>query len=59
MAAGASAVQIGTANFRDPGVSGRLVDELADWCRKRGTTVASLVGRAQRASSAGEAGAEG
>lgn len=59
LAAGASAVQIGTANFRDPGVSGRLVDELADWCRKRGTTVASLVGRAQRGSSAGEAGAEG
>lgn len=59
LAAGASAVQIGTANFRDPGVSGRLVDELADWCRKRGTTVASLVGRAQRASSAGKAGAEG
>jgi dihydroorotate dehydrogenase (NAD+) catalytic subunit len=59
LAAGASAVQIGTANFRDPGISARLVDELETWCRDRGTTVASLVGRAQRASSGGEAGAEG
>ncbi len=34
--AGADAVQIGTANFRDPGLSGRLVSELAEWCRARG-----------------------
>ena len=61
LAAGASAVQIGTANFRDPGISGRLVDELAVHCRERRTTVAELVGRAQRskAPAAGEAGAEG
>jgi dihydroorotate dehydrogenase (NAD+) catalytic subunit len=59
LAAGASAVQIGTANFRDPAVSGRLVEELAEWCRERGATVASLVGRAQRTASGGEAGAEG
>jgi dihydroorotate dehydrogenase (NAD+) catalytic subunit len=61
LAAGASAVQIGTANFRDPGISGRLVDELAAYCRERGTTVAELVGRAQRstAPTGGEAGAEG
>jgi dihydroorotate dehydrogenase (NAD+) catalytic subunit len=59
LAAGASAVQIGTANFRDPGVSARLVDELETWCRDRDTTAAALVGRAQRTSSGGEAGAEG
>ena len=61
LAAGASAVQIGTANFRDPGVCGRLVDELAAYCRDRKTTVGELVGRAQRstAPAGGEAGAEG
>ena len=59
LAAGAGAVQIGTANFRDPGVSGRLVDELEEHCRDRGVTVADLVGRAQRAPAGGEAGAEG
>lgn len=55
LAAGASAVQIGTANFRDPGVSGRLVDELEDYCQTRDITVRSLVGRAQRAWSGAEA----
>jgi dihydroorotate dehydrogenase (NAD+) catalytic subunit len=34
--AGADAVQVGTANFRDPSVSGRLVDELAAWCEAHG-----------------------
>ena len=61
LAAGASAVQIGTANFRDPGICGRLVEELAAHCRERQTTVAELVGRAQRskAPAGEEAGAEG
>jgi len=60
LAAGASAVQIGTANFRDPGICGRLVDELAAHCRERHTAVAELVGRAQRSKEpGGEAGAEG
>ena len=61
LAAGASAVQIGTANFRDPGISGRLVDELAAYCRDRDTVVSDLVGRAQRlkAPTGGAAGAEG
>ena len=48
LAAGASAVQIGTANFRDPGVSGRLVGELAAYCEKRGVAASSLTGRALR-----------
>ena len=34
--AGANAVQVGTANFRDPGVSGRLVTELEAWCEEQG-----------------------
>ncbi len=60
LAAGAAAVQVGTANFKDPGVSGRLARELAEYCERRGVTAASLVGRAQRVSRAGgEAGAEG
>ena len=59
LAAGASAVQIGTANFRDPGVSGRLVKELTAFCAERRVTVSELVGRAQRIGTGGEAGAEG
>jgi len=61
LAAGATAVQVGTANFKDPGVSGRLVDELAAYCERKETTVSQLVGRAHRvaAKAGGEAGAEG
>lgn len=43
--AGANAVQVGTANFRDPSVSGRLVKEVAAWCRAHGVArVSDLVG---------------
>jgi dihydroorotate dehydrogenase (NAD+) catalytic subunit len=59
LAAGATAVQVGTANFKDPAVSGRLARELGEHCERRGVTAASLVGRAQRAGSARESGAEG
>jgi len=59
LAAGASAVQVGTANFKEPGVSGRLVEELEAHCLSRGVTVASLVGRAHRFGDARDAGAEG
>ena len=61
LAAGATAIQVGTANFKDPGVSGRLVGELAGYCEWKKTTVAALVGRAHRAATkvGGEAGAEG
>lgn len=48
LAAGATAIQVGTANFKDPGVSGRLVSELAAYCEAKKTTVAALVGRALR-----------
>ncbi len=30
--AGARAVQVGTANFNDPGVAARVIDDLAAWC---------------------------
>jgi dihydroorotate dehydrogenase (NAD+) catalytic subunit len=60
LAAGATAVQIGTANFRDPSVSGRLVSELSAYCEARRVSVRELVGRAHRAAApASDAGAEG
>jgi dihydroorotate dehydrogenase (NAD+) catalytic subunit len=43
--AGANAVQIGTANFRDPSLAGRLVKELSAWCSDHGVArVSDLVG---------------
>ncbi len=33
---GARAVQVGTANFYDPGIGGRLADEMADWLKHHG-----------------------
>jgi dihydroorotate dehydrogenase (NAD+) catalytic subunit len=60
LAAGATAVQVGTANFKEPGVSGRLVAELEVYCAARGRPVSALIGRAQRAGAPVlEAGAEG
>jgi dihydroorotate dehydrogenase (NAD+) catalytic subunit len=45
LVAGANAVQVGTANFRDPSLAGRLVGELAAWCSAHGVTrVSDLVG---------------
>ena len=62
LAAGAAAVQVGTSNFRDPSVSGRLVDELAAYCAERRVTVNDLVGRAHAPAATRaplDAGAEG
>jgi dihydroorotate dehydrogenase (NAD+) catalytic subunit len=61
LAAGATAIQVGTANFKDPAVSGRLVGELTGYCEWKKTSVSDLVGRAHRPSTkvGGEAGAEG
>ncbi len=36
MVVGASAVQIGTLNFVDPSASGKIVDQLEDYCIKNG-----------------------
>ncbi|HSS45263.1 MAG TPA: dihydroorotate dehydrogenase [Thermoanaerobaculia bacterium] len=60
LAAGAMAVQVGTANFKDPGVSGRLVKELSEYCARKETRLSSLIGRAHRLrTKADDAGAEG
>jgi dihydroorotate dehydrogenase (NAD+) catalytic subunit len=45
--AGASAVQIGTATFSDPRAPGRILRELAAWCRRHGVRrLADLTGAA-------------
>lgn len=42
---GASAVQVGTASFADPHITGRLVTDLDRWCAKQGVAgYAELVG---------------
>jgi dihydroorotate dehydrogenase (NAD+) catalytic subunit len=40
--AGADAVQVGTATFRDPRAPWKVLRELARWCEKRETTVHAL-----------------
>ncbi len=47
LAVGAVAVQVGTANFADPGLAVRLGDELAGQCARQGrTTYRDLIGTA-------------
>jgi dihydroorotate dehydrogenase (NAD+) catalytic subunit len=44
--AGASAVQIGTANFYDPRATTRILDEIVEFCARKGiSSVADLKGR--------------
>jgi dihydroorotate dehydrogenase (NAD+) catalytic subunit len=40
--AGADAVQVGTATFRDPRAPWKVLREVERWCAKRGTTVGAL-----------------
>ena len=40
--AGADAVQVGTAIFRDPRAPWKILRQLAQWCEARGVTVAQL-----------------
>jgi dihydroorotate dehydrogenase (NAD+) catalytic subunit len=47
MLAGATAVQVGTANFADPCASKRILDGLRAHCEARGVSAASLVGGAR------------
>jgi dihydroorotate dehydrogenase (NAD+) catalytic subunit len=50
LAAGADAVQVGTATFADPRAPARILAELGRWCRRhRVARVADLVGRAHDA----------
>ncbi len=45
MLAGASAIQVGTANFIDPGISVKIVEGITEWCQRQGVReVASIVG---------------
>lgn len=48
IAAGANAVQVGTATFSDPRAPWRVQAELARWCARRRTTVEELSGAAAR-----------
>ncbi|MEI6664755.1 MAG: dihydroorotate dehydrogenase [Chloroflexota bacterium] len=46
--AGASAVQVGTATFRDPETPWRVIREITDWCEQEGVTrLSDIVGAAQ------------
>lgn len=47
--AGATAIQIGTANYYDPRVTLKTVDGLAQYCLKHATTIQSLCGSIIRA----------
>ncbi len=47
MMAGSAAVQVGTANYAEPAISCRLIDELEAYCTERDITPAELVGCAQ------------
>ena len=42
--AGAKAVQVGTANFYDPGTSARIVQGLWDYCRKQRLHLPEIIG---------------
>jgi dihydroorotate dehydrogenase (NAD+) catalytic subunit len=45
--AGATAVQVGTANFLDPCAAKRIADDLGAFCDDRGCDVADLIGKAR------------
>lgn len=45
--AGAAAVQVGTANYAEPGISLRLADELDAWLAERELALVDIVGVAQ------------
>jgi len=47
MAAGASAVQVGTANFVDPSAAKRVLDGLRAHCESRGVDAKALIGAAR------------
>jgi dihydroorotate dehydrogenase (NAD+) catalytic subunit len=46
--AGADAVQVGTATFRDPRAPWKVLREVADWCHVQGTSVSELRASARR-----------
>lgn len=48
MMAGASAVQVGSANFVNPWVCFELTNDLKAWCNKHHTTLESIIGAAHQ-----------
>ena len=44
LAAGAAAVQVGTATFAHPGAPSRVLDQLETWCRRHRTSTRDLIG---------------
>ncbi len=47
--AGATAVAVGTANFVEPGISGRIINDLEDFCQEAGVArMADLIGAARQ-----------
>lgn len=55
--AGADAVQVGTATFRDPRAPWKVLRQLARWCEEHGATVGELRANARRRARDGEAAA--
>ena len=53
LVAGADAVQVGTATFRDPKAPWKVLRQVARWCDARGTTVEGIRQRARRRVEAG------
>lgn len=47
MLAGATAVQVGTANFSDPCAAKKVADGIRRYCEERGLSAAELIGRAR------------
>lgn len=48
MLAGATAIQVGTANFSDPSAAKQIADGIAAYCERRGLDARDLVGRARK-----------
>jgi len=45
MLAGASAIQVGTANFIDPAISVKIIDGMIEWCERQGVKdISTIVG---------------
>jgi hypothetical protein len=59
LVAGADAVGVGTATFRDPRAPWKVLRQLARWCDSHATTVAEIRERARRRVSGPDAGARG
>lgn len=45
--AGASAIQVGTANYSDPNTATHIIEDLRDYCAKKGINVRDLIGQVE------------